>query len=392
MRRLQFQSPPGGGHAKRRLLLRSALRLANYLIVSCVAVILLHILFQGARALLQPEAPFVNVSFFVEAPQTLHVFEPLELVAQREAMEARLSDVKALAPGERDALKNKLEALHGTIATQAIMMSDTELRAATDRPAADTHQHRTFAYSGGGIGPAIVGTFLLMAGAIGIALPLGIPASVYLSEYSRPGKTLASLRAAISYLAGVPSIIFGLFGFGVFVLLFGWGVSLLAGWFTLAIMILPSVITSGEAALCSVPGSYREGALALGATRWKTIRTNVLPYALPKILAASMLHLARVAGEAAPILFTVAYAFREDLPWETLDKWHEFFFQGVMALPYHIYVVSVKLPHNRYTETMQYGSALVFLCLVGGLALSGIALRHRLSHRPAGAPSGPLED
>ena len=171
------------------------------------------------------------------------------------------------------------------------------------------------------------------------------------------------MRIAILNLAGVPSIVFGLFGFGLFVIFFGWNVSLIAGWFTLGLMILPAIITASEESLRAVPQGLREGSLALGASKWQTIRKNVLPYAMPGILTSSILGIARVAGETAPIMFTAAYAMKDELPWQVaaLDR---FFFQGVMALPYHIYVVSSKIPQNEYTERVQYGAAFVFLALV----------------------------
>jgi phosphate transport system permease protein len=172
----------------------------------------------------------------------------------------------------------------------------------------------------------------------------------------------------------VPSIVYGLFGMGLFVLFFGWGVSLIAGWFTLAFMVLPIIITASEQSLRSVPKGFREGALALGATKWQTIRTNVLPYAMSGILTSSVLSVARVAGETAPIMFTAAFAMRDKMPWQ-VDSVSGFFTQGVMALPYHIYVVSSKIPQNEYTSRMQYGTALVFMLVVAGIAAASIYLR-----------------
>jgi phosphate transport system permease protein len=174
--------------------------------------------------------------------------------------------------------------------------------------------------------------------------------------------------------------VFGLFGFGLFVIFFGWNVSLLSGWFTLGLMILPSIITASEESLRAVPQGLREGSLALGATKWQTIRKNVLPYALPGILTSSILGIARVAGETAPIMFTAAYVMRDEMPWH-VNHWTDFFFQAVMALPYHIYVVSSKIPQNEYTERVQYGSAFVFLVLVMLIALTSILLRERGRNR-----------
>lgn len=236
----------------------------------------------------------------------------------------------------------------------------------------------SYSYSGGGIFPAIAGTVLLVIGSMIIALTLGIFSAIYLSEYAKPGNTLNLIRLSILNLAGVPSIVFGLFGLGMFVLFLDWNVSLLAGCFTLAFMVLPVIITASEESLRSIPQGFREGSLALGATKWTSIRTNVLPYALPGILTSSVLGVARVAGETAPIMFTAAYALRDNLPWEGLDNPFQFFMQGVMALPYHIYVVSSKIPQNEYTERMQYGTAFVFLVIVAGIALTSILLRIRM--------------
>jgi phosphate transport system permease protein len=174
--------------------------------------------------------------------------------------------------------------------------------------------------------------------------------------------------------------VFGLFGFGLFVIFFGWNVSLLSGWFTLGLMVLPAIITASEESLRAVPQGLREGSLALGATKWQTIRKNVLPYALPGILTSSILGIARVAGETAPIMFTAAYAMRDEMPWQ-VSHWTNFFFQGVMALPYHIYVVSSKIPQNEYTERVQYGTAFVFLVVVMLIALTSILLREKQRRR-----------
>jgi len=216
-----------------------------------------------------------------------------------------------------------------------------------------------------------------------IALSVGVGSAVYLTESARDGATVRFIRLAILNLAGVPSIVFGLFGFGLFVIYLDWNVSLLSGWFTLAFMVLPVVITASEEALKAVPKGFREGSLALGATKWQTIRKNVLPYALPGILTSSILGIARVAGETAPIMFTAAYVVRDRLPWE-VDKFSDFFFQGVMALPYHIYVVSSKIPQNEYTARVQYGTAFVFLGIVALIALRSILLLNHLRRRYQG--------
>jgi phosphate transport system permease protein len=283
-----------------------------------------------------------------------------------------------------DRRKDKIAALE-TAREQALTKAqsyeagDMEYRGVYARKAeAADVKVRSYSYSGGGIFPAIVGTILLTLGSMTIALILGILSAIYLSEYAKPGTFLNLIRLSILNLAGVPSIVFGLFGFGMFVIFFDWNVSLLAGCFTLAFMVLPVIITASEESLRAIPQGFREGSLALGATKWTSIRTNVLPYALPGILTSSVLGVARVAGETAPIMFTAAYALRDNLPWEGLDKASDFFFQGVMALPYHIYVVSSKIPQNAYTERMQYGTAFVFLIIVAGIALTSILLRIRM--------------
>jgi len=164
----------------------------------------------------------------------------------------------------------------------------------------------------------------------------------------------------------------------MFVLFLDWNVSLIAGWFTLAFMVLPIVISASEESLRAIPQGMRDSSLALGASKWVSIRTNVLPYATPGILTSSIIGVARVAGETAPIMFTAAYAMRDQLPWEGLKNWYDILFQGVMALPYHIYVVSAKIPQNEYTSRMQYGTAFVFLFIVASITLASILLRIRM--------------
>lgn len=320
-----------------------AFRMATFFILGCAACLFLKIGWEGSLTVFRRQAPFINTEFFTEAPQTLYVFT-------HQGVKYELSDARFRA-----------------------FLSEHQLSAGEVAAA-------SYAYSGGGIFPAIVGTLLLVTGAMTIALTLGILSAIYLAEYSRDGRFIRLIRLSIINLAGVPSIVFGLFGFGMLVLFFGWNVSLLAGCFTLAFMVLPIIITASEEALRAVPSGFREGSLALGATKWQTIRTNVLPYALPGILTSSVLGIARVAGETAPIMFTAAYAIRDQLPWE-VDRPLDFFFQGVMALPYHIYVVSAKIPQNEYTQRMQYGTAFVFLLLVALIALASIILRARARAR-----------
>jgi phosphate transport system permease protein len=367
-------------------------RLATYVVILAAGYIFANIAWNGSRAVFTTSAPFINVDFLTQKPQTLHVYEPKEVVEEQATISAEQLRLRRernnLGSGDDDAaqtIKEELKALqsrHDALDVlrkeQRLRYSDTEYRALDNKPEEGRFAYSNYAYSGGGVGPAIVGTTLLVLGSISIALTLGVLCAIYLSEYSRPGKVLQAIRLSILNLSGVPSIVFGLFGFGMFVLFFGWGVSMIAGWFTLAIMALPVIITASEESMRAIPKGFREGSLALGASKWTTIRTNVLPYALPGILTSSIMGIARVAGETAPIMFTAAFALRDQLPWQGLSKWTDFFFQGVMALPYHIYVVSAKIPQNEYTRTMQYGAAFVFLLIVGFFALSSIILRIRI--------------
>jgi phosphate transport system permease protein len=332
-----FRTPPGAHRVERGFMW--LFRLATYFVLLCGAAVFLNILVKGSRTVFKAEAPFINTTFLTQAPESLYVFE-----WQGEKREM----------GDREFRKFKEE-----------------------HPEAAKINAESYVYSAGGIFPCIVGTVLLVVGSMTIALVLGVCAAVYLNEYAREGRFIRFVRLAILNLAGVPSIVFGLFGFGMFVIFFGWNVSLLAGWFTLAFMVLPVVITASEESLKAVPKGFREGSLALGASKWQTIRSNVLPYALPGILTSSILGIARVAGETAPIMFTAAYVVRDRLPWDVARP-GDFFFQGVMALPYHIYVVSSKIPQNDYTERVQYGTAFVFLVLVALTAMASILLRNHL--------------
>ena len=219
----------------------------------------------------------------------------------------------------------------------------------------------------GGIFPAIVGTLYLVAGTIVIALPLGITSAIYLSEYATQGRFTRIVRLAITTLSGVPSIVFGLFGLGIFVLFLGFDASILSGSLTLACMILPTIIVASEESLRAVPQSLREGSLALGAGKWQTIWTNVLPYAIPGMVTGSILGIGRAAGETAPILLTVAAYFLPKLPTSIFDQ--------CMALPYHLYVLATQQPSTEKVRAMQYGTALVLILLVLGVNLGAIILR-----------------
>jgi len=223
----------------------------------------------------------------------------------------------------------------------------------------------------GGILPAILGTLYLVAGAILFAVPLGVGAAIYLVEYARETSLSRLVKLAIVNLAGVPSVVYGLFGLGIFVTFFGLGASILSGSLTLGIMILPVIITSSREALESVPKSFRVISLSLGASRWQTIRHSVLPHALPGILTGTILGLGRAAGETAPILFTVAAFYLPRLPASIFDQ--------TMALPYHLYVISTQVP--GVAENVRYGTALVLLLLVLILNLTGIIIRSKFRKR-----------
>lgn len=219
----------------------------------------------------------------------------------------------------------------------------------------------------GGILPAIIGTLTLVVGTVAVALPLGMATAVYLSEYAKPGRFARTVRLAIVTLAGVPSIVFGLFGLGLFVMFLGFGASIISGCLTLACMILPTIIVSSEEALRAVPQSFREGSLALGATKWQTIHKNVLPYSISGMLTGSILGIGRAAGETAPILLTVAAFY--------LPKFPKSIFDQVMVLPYHLYVLVTQHPDAAKVRPMAYATALVLLVLVLGVNLAAILLR-----------------
>lgn len=217
----------------------------------------------------------------------------------------------------------------------------------------------------GGIFPAIVGTLYLVLGTIIFALPVGILSAIYLTEFAKENMLTRLIKLAIINLAGVPSVVYGLFGLGLFVIFLKFGASILAGSLTLAIMILPVIITTSKEALDSVPLAFREVSLALGASRWQTIRHAVLPHALPGILTGTILGIGRAAGETAPILFTAAAFYLPKLPKSIFDQ--------VMALPYHLYVISTQVPNVKLE--IRYGTALVLVTLVLSLNLVAIIIR-----------------
>ena len=226
----------------------------------------------------------------------------------------------------------------------------------------------------GGIFPAIIGTIYLVTGAIIFALPIGLLAAIYLSEYSKDNLLNRLIKLAIVNLAGVPSVVYGLFGLALFVVFFKFGASILSGSLTLGIMILPIIITTSREALESVPQSFREVSLSLGASKWQTIRHIVLPNAIPGILTGTILGLGRAAGETAPILFTVAAFYLPQLPSSIFDQ--------AMALPYHLYVISTQVPN--VDEKIRYGTAFVLLALVLFMNLVAIIIRYKFRKKKKG--------
>ncbi|MGB9593638.1 MAG: phosphate ABC transporter permease PstA [Anaerolineae bacterium] len=223
----------------------------------------------------------------------------------------------------------------------------------------------------GGIFPAIVGTLVLTLGTAVVAIPLGVGGAIYLSEYARDTWLTRAIRLAIINLAGIPSVVYGLFGLGLFVLLMGFGTSIVAGSLTLSIMTLPIIISTAEEALRAVPTEFRTVSASLGGTRWQGIRYIVLPQALPGIITGVILGLLRAAGETAPILFTVAAFYLPRLPRSPLDQ--------TMALPYHLYVVSTQVP--GMPPKIQFGTALVLLGLVLSLNVVATMIRSYFRRR-----------
>jgi phosphate transport system permease protein len=223
----------------------------------------------------------------------------------------------------------------------------------------------------GGILPAIIGTFYLTIGTAAFSVPLGIAAAVYLSEYAADNRWTRLIRLAIINLAGIPSVVYGLFGLGLFVLFLNFGTSILSASLTLSIMTLPVIISTAEEALRAVPQAFRTVSISLGATRWQTIRRIVLPQALPGILTGVILGLERAAGETAPILFTGAAFFLPRLPGSVFD--------ATMALPYHLFVISTQVPEMPIQ--IQYGTALVLLVFVLGMNLIATVIRSRARAR-----------
>lgn len=355
------------GHFK-DLVVRSLLAGLTYLVVLIAALLFAKIIFDGAPVLFKSKAPFVDFEFLTNRNETLHVFD--------------------------DSQGNRLQ-----------LPASKYSEYLSKNQGAPIFNEQTYSYSGGGIAGPIVGTALLTIGSMILALFFGVSAAIYLSEYARQSPFIHAVRLAILNLAGIPSIVFGLFGFSVFVLavpvitstpsdrslltipLFindyvmsfqGWNSSLMAGCATLACMILPVIITASEESLRAVPQGFRDASLAMGATRWQTIRKCVLPFSLPGILTSSLLAITRVAGETAPIMFTAAVAAKDDLPWQGLKSPFDILSSQVQALPYHIYTLAARIPSSEYTRRAQYGSVFVFLMLVAGLSVGSMILRAKL--------------
>lgn len=226
---------------------------------------------------------------------------------------------------------------------------------------------------GGGIWPAIVGTFYLMAGSAIFAFPLGIMSGIYMHEYARSGRLVRFIRMMTNNLAGIPSIVFGLFGMSLFVNFFGFGDSILAGSLTLGLLALPLVIRTTEEALKAIPDSFREGSLALGATKLQTIRRVILPMAMPNIITGLILALGRVSGETAPILFTCAAYFLPQLPQSVFDQ--------CMTLPYHLYVLATSGTDMEKQIPIAYGTALVLIIIILLVNLLANTLRNYFQNK-----------
>jgi len=225
----------------------------------------------------------------------------------------------------------------------------------------------------GGIFPAIIGTIALIIGSMLVALPLGVMAAIYLNEYAGESRTTWLIEMAINNLAGTPSVVFGLFGLALFVKYFDFGPSILSASLTLALLILPVIIRASEEALLTVPNEYRESSLALGVSKWQTIRYVVLPAAIPGIVTGSVLSIGRVAGETAPILFTGAAYFLPRLP--------DSIYSQFMALPYHLFVLATAGTNISETKSIQYGTALVLLIIVLGVNLVAVVIRRHYRNK-----------
>jgi phosphate transport system permease protein len=225
--------------------------------------------------------------------------------------------------------------------------------------------------TGGGIFPAIVGTFYLVIGSMLVSFPIGVMSGIYMNEYANNGHLIKFIRIMTNNLGGIPSIVFGLFGMSLFVNKLGFGDSLVAGSLTLGLLALPLIIRVTEEALKAIPDTYRHGSLALGATKLQTVLKVILPAAFPNIMTGLILSIGRVSGETAPILFTAAAYFLPKLPSSIFDQ--------VMALPYHLYVIATSGTDLEATRPMAYGTALVLIIIVLIMNLLANLLRRKLS-------------
>lgn len=353
------------------IVVRGFLGSITYLIVLIAVLLFSKIIIDGAPAIFTSKFPFFDIEFLTAKNETLHVFDDAQ-GARHQLPASKYSEYVSAHKGE------------------------------------NIYNEQTFSYSGGGIAGPIAGTALLTIGSIILALFFGVSAAIYLAEYAKQSPFIHAIRLAILNLAGIPSIVFGLFGFSVFVLavpvitanpsdrsllaipLFvndwvlsfqGWNSSLIAGCATLACMILPVIITASEESLRAVPQGFRDASLAMGGTRWQTIRKCVLPYSLPGILTSSLLAITRVAGETAPIMFTAAVAAKDDFPWQGISNPFDILSSQVQALPYHIYTLAARIPNSEYTQRAQYGSVLVFLILVALLSFGSMVLRAKMRRK-----------
>ncbi len=223
----------------------------------------------------------------------------------------------------------------------------------------------------GGIFPAIVGTFYLVVGSMLVAFPIGVMSGIYMSEYASNKHIKRIIRVMTNNLGGIPSIVFGLFGMALFVNRLNFGDSIIAGSFTLGLLALPLIIRVTEEALQAIPDSFRQGSLALGATKLQTIRKVVLPAAFPNIMTGLILSIGRVSGETAPILFTAAAYFLPNLPNSVFNQ--------VMALPYHLYVIATSGTDLEATQPMAFGTALVLIVIVLMMNLIANFIRRKYS-------------
>lgn len=224
----------------------------------------------------------------------------------------------------------------------------------------------------GGIWPAIVGTFWVSMVSVVFSVPIGMSTAIYLNEYAKQGRLIRIIRMAIRNLSGVPSIVYGLFGFALFTLMLNFGLSVISSGLTLGLLTLPWTITASEEALKTVPFAYREASLALGATKWQTIKTSILPYAVPGMLTGSVLGLARAAGETAPILFTGVAFF-----WPILPGFPKLFSQQFMALPYHLYILATQHHEIIKVRPLAYGTAFVLITLIILMNSAAIWIRYQ---------------